>query len=138
MKRFDTRTNVEPGLYFNPRRLRFRSQDEPGRLPGAEDDTYYSVPLALLLVAGPLIGLIYVIFLPFIGLAMFASFAVQKLAGWIGEAGAAFARVLRPSWRPVTAFFDRSRKARTRRRRRGDQWSDEVKKDMAHDDHDAA
>ncbi|MDH3626662.1 MAG: hypothetical protein OEV00_07725 [Acidobacteriota bacterium] len=138
MRHFDTRTTVEPGIYFNLRHLRFRSMDEPGTLPGAADDRYYRVPLLLLLVAGPLIGLVYLVFLPFISLAMFAGFVVQKLARWTTEVGTAFARVLRPSWRPLAAFFERSRKARRRHPRNHDQWSEEVKKEMADDDTHAA
>jgi len=138
MKRFDTQAKVNPGLYFNARKLRFRSLDDPGRLPGDETDRYYRVPLVALLLAGPLVGLVYVIFLPLVGLAMCGAFLVHKLAQWTTEAGTAFARVLRPSWRPVMAFFERTRKGRHQRTRQADQWSEEVKKSMAADADDAA
>ena len=101
MKPIDTHTRVEPGIYFNPRRLRFRSMERAGVLPGGGDDVFFAVPWPVMLVAGPLIGLAYVIFLPFVGLVMLAGIGLRTLARWVRQAGGFFARLFRrPRPRP--------------------------------------
>ena len=44
MKRYTGSEMVEPGLYFNPRQLSFKSVDEEGPLPGSTDEVYRRVP----------------------------------------------------------------------------------------------
>ena len=80
MATFQGNTSVAPGLYFNVRELRFVSMDDGGILPGEAKDTYRAVhPLALLLV-GPVVGLVYAIFLPLIAFVMIGAVIVRKLA----------------------------------------------------------
>jgi len=79
MKRYTGSETVEPGLYFNPRQLSFKSVDEEGPLPGSTDEVYRRVPILVLLVVGPILGLVYAVFLPFIGFAMVAMY----LTGWL-------------------------------------------------------
>lgn len=80
MKRYKTRQNVREGIYFNVRRLAFRSLAEPGPLPGNEGETFVRVPaLVLLLIALPL-SVAYVIFLPFVGFVMLAGALWEKLS----------------------------------------------------------
>ena len=69
MARFKGNETVGPGLYFNLRHLSFKSMEHEGRLPGTENEVYHGVPWMVLVFAGPILGLVYVIFLPFIGVA---------------------------------------------------------------------
>jgi len=74
MRHFNGHQKVEPGLYFNLRKLQFRNMEQGGRLPGSAEDTYRAVPTLAMLVVGPLLGLAFVIFLPLIGFVA---------AGWL-------------------------------------------------------
>lgn len=67
MNRYRGGQLVEPGLYVNPRQLAFESLDRTGRLPGTDRDRYRRVSPIVLLLAAPVVGGIYVLFLPFIG-----------------------------------------------------------------------
>lgn len=51
----------------------------PGKLPGTEKDSFYRVSPLVLLLASPLIGLIYAMFLPFAGMAMLIREISKKL-----------------------------------------------------------
>lgn len=71
-------------------------------LDGGSDATYYRLPAAGILLAGPVMGLIYAVFLPFIGFAMAIKVIVQKLgSGLFGATvkGASF------SWRPSESYL---------------------------------
>jgi hypothetical protein len=74
MKRYSGSETVEPGLYFNLRQLSFKSVETTGKLPGTAKDVYRRVPVLAMLLVGPVMGLAFVVFLPFIGFAM---------AGWL-------------------------------------------------------
>jgi hypothetical protein len=84
---------------------------DTGVLPGDAGQTYYRVPPALALLAGPILGLAYAVFLPFIGMAMLAALIFRKLFGGLTESsyrGAAF------SWHPSEAYLA-GKKGRVRR-----------------------
>lgn len=84
MRRFKGKEKVEPGIYFNLRKLQFRNMEEAGRLPGTPDDSYRVVPTVAMLVVGPLLGLAFVIFLPLISFIA-AGWAVSRLIVALGR-----------------------------------------------------
>lgn len=131
MKIYRGTQHVEPGIYFNARRLSFKSMDDEGLLPGGENEAWRRVPALALLVVGPLMGLAYAIFLPLIGFAMVGGIVLRK-AGELGvEAIRASARVLSPAWQPARAFLSRrSRKPRKHRDTAQDEWADEVRRQL--------
>lgn len=132
MKIYRGTENVEPGIYFNLRKLSFKSMDDDGRLPGAESEAWRRVHPLALLVVGPLMGLAYAIFLPLIGFAMVGGILLRK-AGELGvEAIHATARVLSPAWQPARAFLSRrGRKPRRRDRDEEDAWAEEARRELA-------
>jgi hypothetical protein len=76
--------------------------EEAGILPGNKTQRYYKVHPAAILFAAPVLGLVYAVFLPFIGLAMAASVLLKKLFGGLAQSayrGAAF------SWQPSEAYL---------------------------------
>ncbi len=83
--------------------------EDRGILPGNSSDSYYRFPPIVMLIAGPILGLAYAVFLPFIGLAMLATVLARKLFGGAARTarkGAAF------SWKPSEAYLSgRKRKA---------------------------
>lgn len=102
---------VEPGLYFNVNRFSIKSIDERGPLPGTEDDHYRPVPVLLMLAMAPLIGLAFVVFLPFIGFVMATWLVGQKAAQAVGNVAIEAMRVARPAWVPALAYLARSKPA---------------------------
>lgn len=137
MKRFNAAATVEPGFYFNLREFQFVSLSEASVLPGDADSVWHRVPALLLLLVAPILGLSFVIFLPFIGLAMVGWLLAQKLAHASSEAAHATVRVMRPSWRPAMAFLFRSKRpaappAPTAAKQ--DEWLDETKRRVSGDD----
>ena len=129
MKRYKGTEKVEPGLYFNLRQLSFKSMDDEGPLPGKREDIYRRVPTLALLVVGPLLGLVYVIFLPFIGFAMVAWLLGVKTAQVAVDAGQGAMRVLKPGWEPSMAFLSRSRPTKATRDA-ADEWVEKVEKKL--------
>jgi hypothetical protein len=129
MKRYQGNDTVEPGLYLNLRQLSFKSVDETAPLPGSPADTYRRVPMLALLLVGPVMGLAFVVFLPFIGFAMVGWLLAAKAARLAGEATRAALRVARPGWEPSLAFFSRSRPAAPAAPER-DAWAEATRKKL--------
>jgi len=106
MKRYYGGEKVKGGFYFS-----FKDKDlitvekDSGILPGEDTDAYFKVPLLVMLTAGPLIGLVYVIFLPFIAFAMVLSVAAKKVWGAARWTGYWLLQAATASWRPGVAYL---------------------------------
>ena len=75
---------------------------DEGTLPGDRNRTFYRMPAAAIIVAAPVLGLVYAAFLPFIGIAMLLKLVAQKLGGGVMETvqrSASFA------WRPSESYL---------------------------------
>ncbi|MDO8567637.1 MAG: hypothetical protein Q7R57_02855 [Dehalococcoidales bacterium] len=79
---------VAEGMYLNLGNLEFvRVNDEAQILQGDRDNRYIKVPGAMAVVAGPLAGLAFILFLPLVGIAGMVTFLIYKgLKGaqWLG------------------------------------------------------
>jgi len=104
--------NVEAGLFYSVRPFKLTTMDQNGPLPGADDRIYHRVPMILMLALAPLLGLAFVIFLPFIGFAMVARIAGEKAVELGGTLATQGARVLQPAWAPARAFLTRAKAAK--------------------------
>lgn len=123
--------DVEPGLYLSTKKFSVTTIDKRGPLPGPVDETYRRVPMLLMLAAAPLIGLVYVIFLPFIGFAAVAFLAAQKANEAAGRVATQMGRVRRPAWAPTLAFLSRSKPAETTPDETvRDEWAEDVEKKL--------
>jgi len=74
----------------------------PGVLPADSEQTCSRVPAIVVFLAGPILGLGYVFFLPFIGISMVVAIAFGKIIGGAEESaykGAAF------SWQPGEVYL---------------------------------
>ncbi len=60
-----------------------------------------------MLLASPIIGLLYVVFLPFIGIATLAVMAVRKV---MGVAVTAAGKTISFGWRPIESYLAGTRK----------------------------
>jgi hypothetical protein len=93
---------VGTGNYWNFSTGERVHMEDAGILPGDALQTYFKAPPAAILLAGPVLGLVYAVFLPFIGIAMFASVLLKRLFGGLAESaykGATF------SWKPTEAYL---------------------------------
>jgi len=70
---------VGKGTYWNLTNGERIDIAEEGTLPVGR--TYYRMPAAAVLVAAPVLGLLYAAFLPFIGIAMLVKLVAQKIGG---------------------------------------------------------
>lgn len=101
---------VEPGLYVNTRNFRVTSMDNRGPLPGADGERYRRVPMLVMLAIAPLLGLAFVIFLPFIGFAMVAKLLGEKALQAAGRAADAM-HLPRPRWMLSFAALSTTKRA---------------------------
>ena len=102
---------VGKGTYWNLSNGERIDIAEQGTLPGGRERSFYRMPAAAVLVAAPVLGLLYAAFLPFIGIAMLAKLVAQKIGGSVLETvpgSASFA------WRPSESYLS-GRKNRAKR-----------------------
>ena len=76
---------AKAGFYFNLRTWELDLHRKDGALPGGDTDRYARIPTVALLVLGPAMGFFFVIFLPFIGFALFAREIGHRVAGWFSR-----------------------------------------------------
>lgn len=81
VKRIMGGTKVEPGFYWNAGDWQIVTIERSARpLPGGADQTWVKVPAAGMLLLAPMLGLSFVVFLPFVGFAVLARQAWRKAA----------------------------------------------------------
>ena len=79
MKRFDGNSKVKGGFYFHQKSWDLVTvSGKAGVLPGTTSDQYLKVPLVLMLLGAPVFGATLVMFLPFVGIALFLHAIVRK------------------------------------------------------------
>ncbi len=73
---------VKRGFYVSAKRWTIEMVKEHGDvLPGEESEKYFRLPTIVMLVAAPLAGAAFVMFLPLIGFLMLGAFAWRKVTG---------------------------------------------------------
>ena len=103
---------VGPGTYWdtvNGDRIRL---ERAGVLPGDASKAYFRFHPLLLLVVGPLMGLVYAIFLPLSAIVMVLSVLGEKLAG---GAVTTLRKAASFSWRPSEAYLTGRRKGKNQK-----------------------
>jgi hypothetical protein len=111
-------TAVEKGLYWDPMDGRRITLRENGILPGDGSQNYMKISSAGLLILAPLFGMMYVIFLPLLGIGVFLVSWLVPLIGTLAEAAITGVKVCgringRSSffnWNPTRAYFHGFRK----------------------------
>ncbi len=98
------------GNYWNFSNGNRISLDRSGVLPGDSATTYYKASPLIVLAAGPVLGLIYAAFLPFIGLAIIAKLVFKKI---FGSALEGLSSVAIFNWSPARAYLA-GRKSKTK------------------------
>ena len=86
MKKTNAGDKAKGGFYWNLKTWEVTLVRRNGdALPGAADERYVRIPTAALVIVGPMMGFLFVVFLPFIGFALTLRELYRKVAGWIGR-----------------------------------------------------
>ncbi len=93
---------VKGGNYWNVSTGERVTLSREGILPGDSDTVYYKARPILILAAGPVLGLVYAAFLPFIGIAIVMTMLVKKLFGGKAEE---LSKVATFNWHPSEAYL---------------------------------
>jgi hypothetical protein len=106
---------VAAGTYWNLANGNRVDMEQEGALPGDGKARYIKAPVAVMLMAAPVIGLVFAIFLPFIGIAMTLNLIGKKLADGVASAAAGSMSF---GWRPIEAYLaGRKQKKDTREKK---------------------
>lgn len=112
MLRLHGGTEVKWGYYWSLARWEVVTiRKDGGRLPGEASHRYFRLPIALLLLLAPVMGGLYVVFLPFIGFFMVLRLAGRKAAEAAARGFMDVMATVSPAWRPGEAYFAGRRKA---------------------------
>ena len=102
-------SKVGKGTYWDLANGQRIDVEQEAILTGAESATYFRIPVAVMLIAGPIIGLLYVICVPVIGIVTVASHAVgniiESLLALVGTS-------LSFEWRPGEAYLEGKKKGK--------------------------
>jgi hypothetical protein len=109
MLSYKTGHRVGKGTYWDLSSGRRIDVDQEAILIGNASSTYYRIPAGIMLLAGPVIGLFYVVCLPFIGIATIASLATGKV---VSVALSLIGKSLSFGWRPREAYLAGKKKSK--------------------------
>jgi hypothetical protein len=105
MAKYTSGTMAKGGYYWNPRSWAVEVvPPEGGRLPG-EGARFVKVPFPALFVIVPLLGALFLMFLPFIGFALLGHAIVKRVTGGVKETATDLAATMTPGWRPGEAHL---------------------------------
>ena len=106
---------VETGTYWDTSTGERVDVQKEQALPGNDHTIYIKAKSGLVLIAGPILGLVFAIFLPFIGIVMTLGQAGRKVAdSAIGHA----AQSVSFGWRPIEAYLTGRKKGKEDREKK--------------------
>jgi len=116
---------VGKGTYWNFRNGERVDVEGTEMLPGGSTARYVKAPAAGLLVLGPALGLLYAMFLPFIGIAMLVKLVAEKAAGGAMEALQGSASF---GWRPSESYLSGKKRGKKGRKEEDTEGAGEEKR----------
>jgi hypothetical protein len=103
---------VPSGYYVNATRWAIEPvAADGGRLP-AGPGAWRRIPTALALLATPVLGLAFLVFLPLVGFLLTLQAAVSPLVGLVHGSAAGMAATMSPGWQPGEAHLTGKREER--------------------------
>ena len=97
MAKYTGGMQVEGGYYWNPRNWEVEVVSPEGaKLKGAAEAKYVKIPFPALFVIVPLLGALFLMFLPFIGFALFGYAIVKKVTGGVKQGATELASTMTP------------------------------------------
>lgn len=113
---------VKGGNYWNFSTGERVTMEAGGILPGDGSAVYYNVHPAIILLAGPVLGLAYAVFLPFIGIAVLMQVVATKLFGRVMDG---VSRIAIFNWRPSEAYLAGKRRKKEAKDRKSQDKKEE-------------
>lgn len=102
MQKFNGGQKVGKGTYWNLSNGHKVDIETEGMLPGDEKDSYKRFSSLFMLIVGPILGLLYVIIMPFLVIGTVAALAGGRLIGALfGIAG----KSVSFGWRPANSYL---------------------------------
>ena len=98
---------VGKGTYWDLRKGHRIDIAHEGVLPGKETETYLRMSSGVMLLLGPVIGLLYAILMPFIGIATVVALAGRKVLGGLYSLAA---KSISFGWQPKNAYLSGKKK----------------------------
>jgi hypothetical protein len=111
---------VAAGTYWNMANGSRIDMHVEGILPGDGNTRYIKAPVAVMIMAAPVLGLLFAVFLPFIGIAMAVQVVARKAGNGLKDAAAASTSF---AWRPVEAYLTGRKKKAAREKKTEDKKS---------------
>ena len=108
---------VKAGTYWNMANGSRIQMDQEGVLPGSGQTRYIKAPVAVMLLAAPVIGLVFAVFLPFIGIVMTLNLIGKKL---VESVTAAAAGSVSFGCRPIEAYLAGRKAKKAERAKKAD------------------
>ena len=107
MARYTGGMKVTGGYYWNASNWEVEVvPSEGGRLKGGSSARYVKVPFPVLFVIVPLLGALFLMFLPFIGFGLVAYALAKKIAGGVTQGATELASTVQPgSFAAGSAYF---------------------------------
>jgi hypothetical protein len=104
------------GTYWNMMNGERVDLEQAGTLPGDAGTRYIKAPSAVMLAAGPVLGLIFAVFLPLIGIVMAVAHVGRKLGEGVANAAAGSVSF---GWRPIEAYLAGRKRKKEAREKKG-------------------
>ena len=99
-------TKVNYGFYWSAKAWDMAMiPAEGGLLPGGSDHSYLRIPTFLFLVMAPIMGALYVVFLPFAGFALLFGHLAKSVKTLATDAFMHVAVAVSPQWAPGEAYL---------------------------------
>ncbi len=106
MARYVGGMKVGGGYYWNPRTWEVCNVGaEGGVLPGSERASFARIPFALLFVVVPILGAVFLVFLPVIGFGLLAHALFRRVLGSVKTSAEDLAANVTPGWAPGAAHL---------------------------------
>ena len=110
---------AQAGTYWNLSNGSRVQMEQDGVLPGSGTTRYIKAPVPVMLMAAPVIGLVFAVFLPLIGIVMTLSLVGKKVVEGVESAAAGSMSF---GWRPIQAYLvgrKAKKAAREKKERKG-------------------
>ena len=99
-------TAVRSGYYWNLGRWEvIPVERDGGALPGGRGDKFLRIPVIAVLMLLPMLGGLFVVFLPVIGFVLAFYAAVRPIVGLFKKSAAELASTVTPGWAPGEAHL---------------------------------
>jgi hypothetical protein len=102
MLKYNAGSRVGKGTYWNFANGERIDVSDESVLPGGKRTVYFRLPATGIIVLGPIMGLLYAAFLPFIGIAMLVKVVIQKVASLAFSSAKSSASF---GWRPSESYL---------------------------------